>query len=63
MGDHHIHITVHGSTDFIKKVANEAVTKLKTGATVTAAAVTHGATQVLEGVSEAAGEAAFGGGR
>lgn len=63
MGNHAIHIHVTGGTDAIRKAANKAVAELKKVGTVSTATLTHGATQVLDGLGEALGEAEFGGSR
>lgn len=63
MGNHAIIVHVTGGTDAIKSEANKFVGTLKKIGTVTGAKITHGAEEVLEGVSEGAGEAMFGGSR
>ena len=56
MGNHAIHVHVTGGTDAIKQKAREFVAEMKKLGTVSAATITHGATEMLEGVGEAIAE-------
>lgn len=56
MGDHSIHVHVTGGTDAIKRKVREFVADLKKIGTVTGAKITHGATEILEGVGTAIAE-------